>query len=176
MPRSSLVEGPDGSLYGTTKSGGTKDAGTVFKLRKDGSGYTVLHGFSGDLGWKPDPKGMLLSGDMNGAPARFSGEGDGMEPIGLVFGSDGALYGMTSSHGKSGGGTAFRLNPDGSGFIVLHNFPDSEGDGKHPSGSLVKGSDGALYGTTKICNTTSFATLFRLSFPVSHPTLSTSPK
>jgi uncharacterized repeat protein (TIGR03803 family) len=175
MPRSSLLEGRDGALYGTTQSGGSKDAGTVFKLKKDGSGYRILHTFSGSLGLKPDPKGMM-SGVQNGVPTKFSDEGDGSGPTGLVIGSDGALYGTTEFHGRNGGGTAFKLNPDGSGFTVLHNFPGAEGDGQNPSASMVQGTDGALYGMTKISNTNSFATLFKLSFSVSRPTLFPSPK
>ena len=163
FPRSSLLEGRDGALYGTTQNGGAKDAGIVFKLNKDGSGYRILHSFTGSLGLKPDPKGMM-SGVQNGVPTRFSDEGDGSGPTGLVAGSDGSLYGITEFHGKSGNGTAFKLNPDGSGFTVLHNFPGAEGDGQNPSASMVQGSDGALYGTTKISHTNSFATLFRFSF------------
>ncbi len=162
MPRSRLLEGRDGALYGTTQNGGTNDAGTVFKLNKDGSSCRILHAFSGSLGSKPDPNGMI-SGDRNGVPTKFSDEGDGSGPTGLVFGSDGALYGTTEFHGRNGGGTAFKLNPDGSGFAVLHNFPGAESDGRNPTASMVQGSDGALHGMTKISNTNSYATLFKLS-------------
>jgi len=162
MPRSSLLEGRDGALYGTTQSGGSKDAGTVFMLNQDGSGYRILHAFSGSLGLRRDPNGMM-SGVQNGVPTKFSDEGDGSGPTGLVTGSDGALYGTTEFHGRNGGGTAFKLNPDGSGFAVLHNFPGAEGDGRNPSASMVQGKDGDLYGMTKISNTDSFATFFKVS-------------
>src|SRR6266581_1322843 len=62
---------------------GINDAGTVFKLNKDGSGYTVLR--------------------------RFSGSGDGSYPLSLVQGSDGSLYGTTYYGGGLNLGTAFRL-------------------------------------------------------------------
>ncbi len=166
MPRSRLLEGRDGALYGTTQSGGAKDAGTVFKLNRDGSGYRILHTFSGSLGLRPDPNGRM-SGVQNGGPTKFSDEGDGSGPTGLVTGSDGALYGTTEFHGRNGGGTAFKLNPDDSGFAVLHNFPGAEGDGQNPSASTVQGKDGALYGMTKISDTDSFATLFKVSFEAS---------
>ena len=169
MPRSTLLEGRDGLLYGTTQSGGTNDAGTVFRLDKDGGGYQVLHSFTGSLGLKPDPEG-LVSGVMNGVVTRFSDEGDGSGPTGLTQGRDGVLYGTTEHHGKNGGGTAFKLNIDGSAFIILHNFPATEGDGQNPSKSPVQGSDDAFYGMTKTSSTNNFATLFRLSLPVSRPT------
>ena len=56
-------------MYGTTHGGGTSRLGTIFKLKNDGSGFTVLRNFSG-------------------------GAVDGDSPYsGLVQGSDGMLYG-----------------------------------------------------------------------------------
>jgi uncharacterized repeat protein (TIGR03803 family) len=141
MPRTCLVEGRDGILYGTTRAGGKNDWGTVFKLLKDGSGYRLLLSFTG-----------------------YENSGDGAEPSGLALGSDGPLYGTTEFHGQNGSGTAFKLNPDGSGFTILRNFPGAEGDGQNPSASMVQGSDGALYGMTKICSTNTCATVFKFSF------------
>ena len=36
-PRSALIQGPDGMLYGTTQNGGASDAGTVFQITPGGS-------------------------------------------------------------------------------------------------------------------------------------------
>ena len=41
QPFAGVVEGSDGVLYGTACYGGVSNNGTVFKLNKDGSGYTV---------------------------------------------------------------------------------------------------------------------------------------
>jgi uncharacterized repeat protein (TIGR03803 family) len=107
----------------------------------------------------------LCSGDFTG----YRSSEDGSWPQGVVEGSDGALYGTTESHGKNGGGTAFKLKTDGSNFVILHNFPDTEGDGQNPSASMVRGSDGAVYGMTKTCSTDHFATLFKMSFSGPRP-------
>jgi uncharacterized repeat protein (TIGR03803 family) len=78
-------------LYGTTSSGGTSNAGTVFSLTPPASPggtwtETVLHSFTG--------------GD------------DGDDPVGaLVIGGNGVLYGTTSSGGASNAGTVFALKP-----------------------------------------------------------------
>jgi uncharacterized repeat protein (TIGR03803 family) len=168
FPRSSLVEGRDGALYGTTQNGGTNDPGTLFKLNKEGSGYHVVYSFTGSLISKPDPQGMM-EGVLNGVPTRFSGEGEGVVPKGLAQGADGALFVTAENGGKNGGGTVFKLNPDGSGFTILHNFPGFEGDGQNPCVSLVKGSDGAVYGATKRGTTNDFATVFKVSFSASRP-------
>jgi uncharacterized repeat protein (TIGR03803 family) len=137
MSPCALIEGSDGKLYGATEAGGGKGEDVVFRLNKDGSGYTVLHTFTG-----------------------FSVGGDGSGPQGLVEGSDGALYGTTRQGGSRGGvldaagisqlgnGTVFKLNKDGSAYTVLRRFTCSDGDGSDPWAGVVQGPDGALYGTT----------------------------
>ncbi len=143
-PVSPLVKGGDGTFYGTTFAGGTKEAGTAFKLNPDGSGYVVLRHFTGN-------------------------DGDGSGPVALVEGSDGALYG-TTEHGGTGlcsGETIFKLNKNGSGYAVLRSF-DGCGDAiAHPPLSVMQGSDGALYGTTSTGGvpggTNSIGAVFRLN-------------
>ena len=132
-PFSSLLEGNDGALYGTTFSGGSgglAGGGTVFKVNKDGTGYTVLYSFGSVVG-------------------------DGWNPAAsLTEGSDGVLYGTTISGGSAGsfgglfgGGTVFKVNKDGTGYAILHSFGSLVGDGLNPSASLIEGNDGVLYGT-----------------------------
>ncbi len=173
-PYSSLIEGRDGALYGTTYSGGTANSGTVFTLRKDGSGYRILRSFAG----RPDaayPRagliqasdgwlyGTTLQGGDNGLGAIFkistNGTGytvlhsfvsnfqDGFTPYaGLIQGQDGALYGTTDSGGSRLLGTVYRISTDGSSYQVLHTF--ESGAGSWPRGALLQASDGRLYGTT----------------------------
>jgi uncharacterized repeat protein (TIGR03803 family) len=50
---------------------------------------------------------------------------------------------------------------------VLRNFSISGGDGQYPNAALVRGSDGALYGTTVYGGDLGFGTVFRLL--VTHP-------
>src|SRR5437773_6138364 len=56
--------------------------------------------------------------------------------------------GITNQNDWSGFGSLFRLNKDGSGYAILHRFASSAGDGRNPSGELIEGTDGALYGVT----------------------------
>jgi uncharacterized repeat protein (TIGR03803 family) len=46
-----------------------------------------------------------------GALYRFKGQPDGSDPLGLTFGSTGALYGPTGAGGSSGNGTVFEISP-----------------------------------------------------------------
>ena len=119
-----LCEGTNGVLYGTSFGGGISNAGVIFKIEKNGTGYGLLHQFTN-------------------AP------GDGAFPsAGLLQGSDGILYGTTLGGGSNQSGTVFRMNPDGSDFAVLHDFGSVTNDGAYPDARLFEASNGALYGTT----------------------------
>jgi uncharacterized repeat protein (TIGR03803 family) len=135
-PTCVLVAGSDGALYGTTGGGGY-GFGTAFKLNRDGSGYQVMRNF------------FTLDGEYPQA--------------GLLAASDGMLYGTASDGGANGLGTVFKLSPDGSSFTVLYNFTGASGDGASPRGTLIEGSDGALYGTTLSGGVGNYGTIFTLN-------------
>ena len=175
----SVARGSDGALYGTTRYGGTNGAGSVFKMNSDGFDFTILHSFTGNDGY---PFNLMQGSDgvLYGAGATaifklnpdgggyevlhtFTNAIDGSVSLGkLVQGYDGALYGVTTFGGANNGGTVFKLNTDGSGFMVLHSFPDGTGDGYNSHAGLIQGSDGALYGTTESGGTNSDGTVFKL--------------
>ena len=109
----------NGTLYGTTVSGGAHGSGAVFKLDNQNK-ETVLYSFA-DLG-------------------------DGANPYGrLVRDAAGNLYGTTYINGSKGGGVVFKLS--GKTETVLHNF-GAGSDGSGPTAGLVMDSTGNLYGTT----------------------------
>ena len=123
-PFSDLVQGNDGMLYGTTVTGNNStDHDTIFKLNKDGSGFTVLMDF-----------------DSSTTGANCWG--------GLILGSDGVLYGTTYYGGTGDAGTVFQLNDDGTGFAVLKNFDASTTGGA--SYARLLEIDKVLYGTTYV--------------------------
>src|SRR5262249_2836765 len=134
-----------GALYGTTQEGGAEadggssGSGTVFKLNPDGTGYAILHGFN-------------------------SAGGDGKYPnSALVLGNDGALYGTTEYGGSNNLGTVFRLNRDGSQYVLLYSFGSSPGDGSYPKAPLVRAASGGLFGTAQFGGSTNYGTIFRLN-------------
>src|SRR5262249_50077117 len=116
-------------LYGTTRNGGSSEAGTVFEMNTDGTGYTVLYSFTGF----PDGAGPLA---------------------GLTL-SSGVLYGTTGFGGTSGYGTVFTLNTDGTGYAVLYSFTGVGNDGANPYAGLTL-SGSVLYGTTEFAGGTVF--------------------
>jgi uncharacterized repeat protein (TIGR03803 family) len=136
-PEAGLVQGSDDNFYGTTYSGGTVGAGTVFRISPSGS-YTSLYSFVG-------------------LPV------DGQNPqAGLVQGSDGNFYGTTEAGGSASVGTVFRISPSGS-ETLLYSFGSSPNDGYYPKDGLVQGSDGNFYGTTYEGGTNGYGTVFRIS-------------
>jgi uncharacterized repeat protein (TIGR03803 family) len=83
VPNAGLIQATDGNFYGTTLSGGTLGAGTIFKITSTGT-LTTLHSFTGT---------------------------DGEEPYaGLIQGTNGEFYGTTSGGGAHGYGVVFRLS------------------------------------------------------------------
>jgi len=127
LPYAGLVQGTDGNFYGTTYQGGASNSGTVFKITPAGT-PTTLYSFCSQ-----------------------SGCTDGKLPYaGLVFATDGKLYGTTYQGGANNSGTVFQIAPTGA-FTTLYSFCSQSGctDGRLPYAGLVQGTDGKLYGTTK---------------------------
>jgi len=140
-PATALTLADNGNLYGTTRSGGLNDAGTVFRLTPEGA-FTTLVDFSGED--VPIP---------------------GSAPLGaLLLGSDGDLYGTTSGGGPRDEGTIFRMTQDGE-FTSLFAFGGSEAEdhGSAPNVALVEGGDGNFYGTAGPGGRFEHATLFMMT-------------
>jgi uncharacterized repeat protein (TIGR03803 family) len=188
LPQAALIEGSDGVLYGTTSAGGSNDSGTVFKLNKDGTGYAILHHFNGTdganlLAGVIEGSDGALYGTANaggsnniGTIFKVSKDGTGFVDIhsfagndganpqaALIKGSDGLLYGTTSTGGPGGAGTVFKLNNDGSDYTLLHSFGSTDGDAGTPLASVIEASDGFLYGTTSNGGTNSVGSVFKFS-------------
>jgi uncharacterized repeat protein (TIGR03803 family) len=70
---------------------------------------------------------------------------------GLIEGP-GGLYGTTSANSLVSGGLIYRTTDTGSSVETLHQFGQSEAYA--PKAALLKGSDGLLYGTTRLGPTT----------------------
>lgn len=187
-PNARLAQSGDGYLYGTCSAGGPSGGGAVFRLRGDGSGFSILAALESATidGATPQDGVVVAGGILYGTTAR-GGEGGlgtvyrispygggyarlhsfrfailGDTPSGpLAFYFDNRLYGTTLLGGTGWVGTVYRLNTDGSAFEVVHSFAEST-DGSRPTGGVVDGGDGYLYGTASSGGANGGGTLFRL--------------
>jgi uncharacterized repeat protein (TIGR03803 family) len=111
----------------------------------------MLYGttFTSHVHGPPDGPGTVFRVDTAGAEQvlyTFKGGTDGANPAGGLIDVEGTLYGTTENGGKSGNGTIFSLNVDGSGERMLHSFGGGS-DGARPVAGLLD-VNGTLYGTT----------------------------
>ena len=124
-PSGTLAEDANGNIYGTTQGGGSIDYGTAFELMPGRKGQwteTVLVSFTGQ---------------------------NGLLPIaGLIFGTNGNLYGTAAGGGAEGKGAVFELSASGGTWTerLLHTFHGE--DGSFVYSGLVFDATGNLYGTT----------------------------
>jgi uncharacterized repeat protein (TIGR03803 family) len=159
IPTGGLISDASGNLYGATSDGGTATecstygCGTVFELSPGANGVwteTVLYSFTGKDGYAPQG--------------------------GVTLGANGNLYGTTvfggvsygSGCGLDGCGTVFQLAPGGNGTwteTMLYSFCSASGctDGSGPTGRLIFGKAGNLYGTTQGGGINDMGTVFELS-------------
>ena len=117
-PYGPLVEGFDGSFYGTASIGGSYGEGTIFRLSARGAA-TPLYSF------------QLATGDFPLA--------------GLVLGNDGNLYGATISGGTDFVGVLFQLSTS-KDYTILYSMDGTHG--ADPAATLIQSTNGKFYGLT----------------------------
>jgi len=117
-PVGALIQAKDGSLYGTTYSGGAYGNGVVFKILRNGT-FATVHSL------------------------QFF---EGANPVaGVIQATDGNFYGSATQGGiHHDYGTVYKMTSTGT--VRAHSFNGA--DGITPYGALVQGTDGNFYGTT----------------------------
>ncbi|MFL6516445.1 MAG: choice-of-anchor tandem repeat GloVer-containing protein [Chthoniobacterales bacterium] len=123
-------------FFGTTRYGGTNNKGTIFRMKPDGSGYTVIHHFAG-------------------------GPNDGEGPSGELIVVGPKIYGTTFNGGPNNLGTIYRIDTDGAQLTLLHTFPAGTNDGTFPVGPLVLSSS-TLYGVSEQGGNDNLGTIFKI--------------
>ena len=133
-PSGPLLLDSAGNLYGVTASGGTFNAGAVYKLSppQGGGSWTesILFSFGG---------GLQLSG---------------ITPMGnLLFDSLGNLYGVTEFGGSLQGGVVYQLTPASGSWTQTLLFNFYRAAGEYPLAGLTwNPTNGSLYGTASSGN------------------------
>lgn len=182
-PVGGLIEDNTGILYGVN----IWASGSVFRINKDGSGYTELklfeQGTPGELFFPYN--GVITDGDYLYGAAGYGGSAgkgglfrikkddnsyqvlhefngtDGELPVGsLLLADNGKLYGTTAYGGSNNLGSIFRIETTGSNFTTLRDL--SDGDGTSPWTGLIQASDGLIYGGTQTGGAGFGGTLFKM--------------
>jgi len=182
-PGAGLTLGPDGNFYGTTRDGGSSNAGTIFRLTPGGA-FTSLFAFSTTNGAAPQG-GLVFGNDGNlygttaqGGPGNsgtafmFSTNGtlttlaslggtNGADPqCQLASDANGSFYGTAPEQGANFSGTVFRVTTNGV-LTTLVAFDDA--NGSSPEDGLTAGTDGNFYGTTANGGSSGVGTVFRVT-------------
>ncbi len=191
------VSYPDGPLAvgGTTLYGGGTAAGAgsgnggIYKMNTDGTGYAVLHSFSGGTGDGSRPHtGVNLSGSTLYGMTLYGGAGSTIGNIGpgTIFkmtttGASCSLLHVFSEGSASGGGLTlvganlygvqagaaqngldmFSLTTSGTGFVKTHHFPQGNYS-SHLEGPLVP-VGGSFYGVMYADGTHDSGTIFKIN-------------
>jgi uncharacterized repeat protein (TIGR03803 family) len=168
-PSGALAEGPD-ALYGTTWDEPHFSSGTIYRFDFSSAAVTTLHTFfpeggaaSGVIkgadgalyGTKvgfggPSGRGELFRCDVTTVPATVSTlrtfSPSDVPRGGVVEAADGSLWGPHQP-GAGGWGRLYRYRPATGAYATVHQFSGTDGD--IPTGALIVGPGGVLYGTTE---------------------------
>ena len=179
-----LIQGSDGTLYGTTHDGGPYGRGVVFSLTQAGV-YKVLHPFTGRESnplaglvlvhqkvptVRPDPPLPASCIPTGPPPPAIPGPNDPPpvpeDPAPGPTANDEAdyLYGVATMNGVVYGGDLgiiFRMRTDGSDFATVYNFDGVTGAA--PAVAPVLANDNNLYGTTAGGGSHEAGVFYRLS-------------
>jgi len=159
----------DGTLYGTTSSGGRHGDGVIFRIATSGN-EGIVYDFRGEPRDGASPWSSLtnVAGTLSGTTLRggshddgsvysittsgeekllhsFGGSGDGRLPYGGVANANGKLYGTTQIGGTSNLGTVYVVAKSGK-ETVLHSFTGPP-DGEDAYAPLLN-VKGTFFGTT----------------------------
>jgi uncharacterized repeat protein (TIGR03803 family) len=181
---SSILLLHNGTLYGTTDSGGTLGDGVIFSVPDTGGSITKV----GSFPVPGDCQGSLVmdgSGDIFGASAtggngdgyifefepllnevldkaNFNGT-DGESPVGTVYlNGSGDLFGSTSNGGTGNNGTVYEMftsGPNADNILTASNFTSLV----NPSTGIIADSNGDLFGATSGGGTGSTGGVFELT-------------
>lgn len=124
---------------------GPNPYGSVFRIHKDGSQFSLLHTFNGEDGSQPrGPMAITQDGYLYGTTL-----GGGVHKSELFDAKEGQEY-PQDARNMSTDGTLFRIELESGAFEHLHSFkagPGEDTDGKVPTGIMLA-DNGRLYGTT----------------------------
>lgn len=150
-PGGAIVQGRDGSLYGTSDVFDNTSEMDAFKMTPFLGKLTTLASVS----------------EAGGQVVPLAG--------GLTLGTDGNYYGAAPDGGTHSAGTIFKVTPAGN-LTTLYEFAGGA-DGAYPAAQPIQGIDGNFYGTTYAggsstnCSSPGCGTVYQVSPSGTHTVL-----
>jgi uncharacterized repeat protein (TIGR03803 family) len=123
------------AFWGMTVEGGASDAGTIFKMAPDGTGYAIRHSFAIEN------------------PGSRPGFGSQLMQL-----ANGKMYGLTEYGGVNQSGVLYEYNPATNAYTKLYDF--AQATGRNPTGGLALATNGKLYGLTQAGGSANQGVLF----------------
>ncbi len=187
-----LILAGDGNFYGTTRIQGTGGGGVLFQYNISSKTCAPIYSFnpttdgyypSGGLTYGSDGNfyGILSQSpeDASGSGAifqvtpagkfsivyNFQNGADGGNPVGyLIEATDGNFYGATTTGGSGANtGTIYRLTPGATfPWVLATQYNLGSLTGTNPSGQIVEGPDGNLYGALQSGAANNFGSVWQL--------------
>ncbi len=136
IPFGSLFEASNGNIYGTTYQGGNNNNGIIYEYSPQTNSFQKLYDFVDSIGNQPIGK--------------------------LTEVSSGIFYGMTRTGGANNKGTIYKLDISTNQVVNMFNFTTNTG--ANPMGSLLKASNGLLYGLLALGGANGKGTLFSYDY------------
>ena len=187
-PNGGLVALADGSLYGTTSSGGINNQGTVFKVTADGLVSVLLNCTAAPVISKLTQTAggtffgtTTAAGGSNGWGSVFSltptesplflaplPPTSGTTAIasrgGFMVAANGELWATSSAGGAGNTGSVFKMTQAGAVSTMI-SFTGTSGTnpGSSPQAALILGADGTHWGTTSGGGSSGNGTIFKVT-------------
>jgi uncharacterized repeat protein (TIGR03803 family) len=152
-PAGRVIIGPNGSLYGTTESGGQGSCANYSPYAGCGTVFNLVPPVTACK--------SVLCPWTETILYRFAGGAQGYDPKGdLTFDQAGNIYGVAASY--PGPGNVYELTAAGNIYNILYAFTGGS-DGGLPEAGVIFDGSGNLYGTTWEGGTNSAGTVYQLT-------------
>ncbi|NMM50224.1 choice-of-anchor tandem repeat GloVer-containing protein [Marinigracilibium pacificum] len=178
-PSSAIIELNSTEILGTTLTGGANDAGVLYKVKKDGTGYTKLLEFDPSSGYA-SPNGNIYKTSLNTLVISLSQNSSSLiqNPYGgvlqvnlsglisteyylpstggfdlqsgIIKAANGKYYGVTTRGGEYDLGVIFSMDTDGSNYQEIIELNTTTG-GNALTG-ILEHSNGKMYVVTSESN------------------------
>ena len=147
--QNAVIPSGDPVYWDENSGAGCRSAGCPSQAVESGVGTIPSEAFdiSGNYGSPPPPPACFEPDGNLQVIHDFTDQEGGGWPSGAAVDNAGNVYGATGSGGDNGFGFVYKLSPKGKDWLFTPLYSFMGGYNGGPSGEVIVGPDGALYGT-----------------------------